>query len=57
MDWDEEKDELLVQAYNESKTQFWKGVARTIGDEGAWKQMEDRAWELGAKRMVKKGWV
>ena len=52
--WDDEMDEKLEKAYQRGKEAFWQGLAKGLGEGVTWRAAEDRAWDLGKKRFVKK---
>lgn len=52
--WDDDMDEKLEKAYHGGRDAFWKGVAKGLGEGVSWRAAEDRAWDLGKKRLVKK---
>ena len=49
---------MLAELYNDHKAEMWKCVAAGLGEDvDAWRQAENKAWEMGKKRMVKRSWV
>lgn len=58
MAWNNDKEKMLAELYNDHKAEMWKCVAAGLGEDvNAWRQVENKAWELGEKRMVKRGWA
>lgn len=50
--WDKQMDEKLERAYQRHREQMWKNVANDIGI--PWRAAEDRMWDLGKKKFVKR---
>lgn len=55
-DWTEELDMKLERAYVICREEMWKRIARIVDGAGGvnWRAVEDRVWELGKRRFVKK---
>ena len=52
VEWDENMDKKLEMAYQKHRDQVWVAVAGELGV--SWRAAEDRAWDLGKKRFVKR---
>ena len=50
--WDEDMDHKLEKAYQQGREEMWTGVAQRVGV--PWRAAEDRVWDLGKKKFVKK---
>ena len=50
--WDDGMDQKLEKVYQMHRREMWAGVARDM--EMEWRAVEDRAWDLGKKKFVKK---
>lgn len=50
--WDQEMDHKLLQSYQKRREEMWKGVATDLGV--PWRAAEDRVWDLGKKKFVKR---
>jgi len=52
VEWDAEMDKNLEKSYQNHRSQMWELIARDLGTE--WRAVEERVFNLGKKRFVKK---
>lgn len=52
VEWDQNMDEKLRMAYQKYQDKVWETVANELGVH--WRAAENRAWDLGKKKIVNK---
>lgn len=50
VEWDEKMDEKLRKTYQKHRDKVWEAIAGELGV--PWRAAENRAWDLGKKKIV-----
>jgi hypothetical protein len=54
VEWTDAMDARLEKVYQRFREEFWRRAAEEVGGGVGWRGAEERMWDLGRKRFVRK---